>query len=141
MNTRLTTLFIACLGMVGSYGFALDTPTTNMPSTEAHRTESTLQKETINQYKTMDKGMFQDQNFNKTEVKNNLDELKFAKYRVVLKNDPVLVRFVDVVHFSQSGDTLVITGTVDSEATKAKIESAVKAVPGVEKVDNQLIVK
>jgi osmotically-inducible protein OsmY len=34
----------------------------------------------------------------------------------------------------------VLTGTVNSEATKAKAEQIVKAAPGVKSVDNQIVV-
>jgi osmotically-inducible protein OsmY len=34
----------------------------------------------------------------------------------------------------------VLTGTVNSEATKAKVEQIVKAVRGVRAVDNQIVV-
>lgn len=141
MNTRLTTLLVACLGMVGSYGYSLDSPAIHTPSTEIHRTDLPTHNETLNQYKTMDRGMFQDQTFNKMEIKNNLDEARIAQFRLALRNDPTLVPFIEAVHFTQNGDTLVIFGTVDSEATKARIESNVKAIPGVNKVENNLIVK
>lgn len=146
MNKRLTTLFIACLSTVGSFGFALDTPTVTTPSIEMQRTDTPIHNETINHYKTMDRGMFEDQNFNKMEVRTNevrtdVDDARIVKYRLAIQNEPTLVSFVDSVQFTQRGDTVVIFGTVDSEITKAKIESIVRDIPGVVNVENKLIVK
>jgi uncharacterized membrane protein YeaQ/YmgE (transglycosylase-associated protein family) len=44
------------------------------------------------------------------------------------------------VSITISGARAVLTGTVNSEATKAKAEQIVKAAPGVKSVDNQIVV-
>jgi osmotically-inducible protein OsmY len=53
-----------------------------------------------------------------------------------LNDDPVMT----TVSIDISAARAILTGTVDSEATKAKAEQIVKAVRGVKSVDNQIVV-
>src|SRR6185436_14957572 len=98
MNTRL--IFVAtAFGLMCNFAYGLEpAPVIEHPT----------------QYRTMDRGMFENQTFNKMD-----NDARFIKFREVLRADPDLVPFVEVVKFEQTGDTLVITGVVNSEATKA----------------------
>ena len=53
-----------------------------------------------------------------------------------LNDEPDMAR----VSITISGARAILTGTVNSEATKAKAEQIVKAVRGVKSVDNQIVV-
>jgi len=124
MNTRITALCVACLGLVGSFANSVENPA------------NPTRQET--QARAMEHGIFQNRLLNRQE---NLDMSRIEKLRDALRNDPDLVPFVAKINFKQNDDTLVILGVVNSQAVKDKIADKIKAVQGVKNIDNQLKVE